>query len=91
MEATMLVIFDLLYREYCRARLAEMQKLLLLAGERAKPSKEGHGTADQTHDEKLPATTRLARRRSRRLTAAHPCCRSTRRRKNCGTTPEEAL
>ncbi|KRQ12963.1 hypothetical protein AOQ71_15435 [Bradyrhizobium manausense] len=52
MEATMLVIFDLLYREYCRARLAEMQRLLLLAGESAKPSKAGHGAADQTHDEK---------------------------------------
>ncbi|WP_228749899.1 hypothetical protein [Bradyrhizobium sp. BR 10261] len=48
----MLVIFDLLYREYCRARLAEMQKPLLLAGESAKPSKEGHGAADRTHDEK---------------------------------------
>ncbi|WP_271597593.1 hypothetical protein [Bradyrhizobium sp. CCBAU 45384] len=48
----MLVVFDLLYREYWRARLAEMQKLLLLAGESAKPSKEGHGAADQSHDEK---------------------------------------
>ena len=27
-------IFDLLYREYCRARLAEMRKQLLLSGER---------------------------------------------------------
>jgi hypothetical protein len=27
-------IFDLLYFEYCRARLAEMRKQLLIAGER---------------------------------------------------------
>ncbi|TYO67008.1 hypothetical protein FXV83_07285 [Bradyrhizobium hipponense] len=26
-------IFDLLYREYCRARLAEMRKQLLIAGQ----------------------------------------------------------
>ena len=26
-------IFDLLYREYCRARLAEMRKQLLIAGD----------------------------------------------------------
>jgi hypothetical protein len=44
------VIFDLLYREYCRARLAEMRKQLLLAGESAKPSKEDHGAADQSHN-----------------------------------------
>lgn len=29
----MSAIFDLLYREYCRARLAEMRKQLLLRGE----------------------------------------------------------
>ncbi len=33
MGATMPAIFDLLYREYCRARLAEMRKQLLIAGE----------------------------------------------------------
>jgi hypothetical protein len=27
-------VFDFLYREYCRARLAEMRKQLLLTGER---------------------------------------------------------
>jgi hypothetical protein len=27
-------IFDLLYREYCRARLAEMRKQLLISAER---------------------------------------------------------
>jgi hypothetical protein len=30
-------IFDLLYREYCRARLAEMRKELLISTERAVP------------------------------------------------------
>jgi hypothetical protein len=30
----MRVIFDLLYREYCRARLAEMRKQLLISPER---------------------------------------------------------
>jgi hypothetical protein len=29
-------IFDLLYREYCRARLAEMRKQLLISPERHK-------------------------------------------------------
>jgi hypothetical protein len=33
-------IFDLLYREYCRARLAEMPKQLLLMPQRHMPSKE---------------------------------------------------
>ena len=28
------VIFDILYREYCRARLAEMRKQLLISPER---------------------------------------------------------
>lgn len=31
--ATMPAIFDLLYREYCRARLAEMRKQLLITGQ----------------------------------------------------------
>lgn len=32
MGVRMPAIFDLLYREYCRARLAEMRKQLLLTG-----------------------------------------------------------
>jgi hypothetical protein len=33
----MSTIFDLLYREYCLARLAEMRKQLLLSGSREPP------------------------------------------------------
>jgi hypothetical protein len=38
-------IFDLLYREYCRARLAEMRKQLLIpiAGEELLQAHEDHG------------------------------------------------
>ena len=44
------VIFDLLYREYCRARLAERRNQLRLAGASAKRSKSDHGAADQSHN-----------------------------------------
>ena len=40
-------IFDLLYREYCRARLAEMHKQLLLTGKHPERLQADHDGADQ--------------------------------------------
>ncbi|GLR85879.1 hypothetical protein [Bradyrhizobium iriomotense] len=42
-------IFDLLYREYCRARLAEMRKQLLITGKRAEVLQADCDAADD-HD-----------------------------------------
>jgi hypothetical protein len=39
-------IFDLLYREYCRARLAEMRKQLLLTGKHPELFQPDHDPAD---------------------------------------------
>ena len=39
-------ILDLLYREYCRARLAEMQKYLLISAERHEVPEAICGTKD---------------------------------------------
>lgn len=44
-------IFDLLYREYCRARLAEMRKQLLIAAERSETLEADHHPAKQGDDE----------------------------------------
>ncbi|WFU43081.1 hypothetical protein QA640_11885 [Bradyrhizobium sp. CB82] len=41
-------IFDLLYREYCRARLAEMRKQLLIAGASAEGPQADCDVADET-------------------------------------------
>ncbi|WP_245453955.1 hypothetical protein [Bradyrhizobium sp. AC87j1] len=48
-------ILDLLYREYCRARLAEMRKQLLIAAERAEALEAHHHPADQVDDERTDA------------------------------------
>jgi hypothetical protein len=61
----MSVILDLLYREYCRARLAEMRKQLLLsvandkippansdAGDPAGPDDRGRGSGDDASTKK---------------------------------------
>lgn len=40
-------VFDLLYREYCRARLAEMRKQLLIAAERSEALEADYRPADQ--------------------------------------------
>ncbi|MGY4284909.1 hypothetical protein ACVWXO_004129 [Bradyrhizobium sp. LM2.7] len=40
-------IFDLLYREYCRARLAEMRKQLLIAGQSPEVLEADYDAADQ--------------------------------------------
>lgn len=44
-------IFDLLYREYCRARLAEMRKQLLIAAERSETLEADHHPAKRDDDE----------------------------------------
>lgn len=47
----MSTIFDLLYREYCMARLAEMRKQLLLTGSRERPeANRDAGHADRAAD-----------------------------------------
>ncbi len=46
MGVMMPAIFDLLYREYCRARLAEMRKQLLLTGKHPELFQEGCDPAD---------------------------------------------
>ncbi|WP_439361235.1 hypothetical protein [Bradyrhizobium sp. DASA03007] len=44
---SMPAIFDLLYREYCRARLAEMRKQLLIAGQDPESVQADCDRADQ--------------------------------------------
>ena len=46
-------ILELLYREYCRARLAEMRKQLLIATERAQAPDADHHPADRGDDDKM--------------------------------------
>jgi len=53
MGVIMPAILDLLYREYCRARLAEMRKQLLIATERAEALDADHHPADQGDDDKV--------------------------------------
>ncbi|OAF04899.1 hypothetical protein AYJ54_23030 [Bradyrhizobium centrolobii] len=48
MGVTMPAIFDLLYREYCRARLAEMRKQLLIRGKRPETLQADYDPADQS-------------------------------------------
>jgi hypothetical protein len=45
--ATMPAIFDLIYREYCRARLDEMRKQLLLNGKHPERLRADYDRADQ--------------------------------------------
>jgi hypothetical protein len=47
--AMMPAIFDLIYREYCRARLAEMRKQLLLSGKRPERLPADYDRADQSN------------------------------------------
>jgi hypothetical protein len=47
----MSVLFDILYREYCRARLAEMRKQLLLTDSHEAPEANcADGAADRAGD-----------------------------------------
>lgn len=47
MGVIMPAILDLLYVEYCRARLAEMRKQLLIAGKNPEVQQTDYGPADQ--------------------------------------------
>ncbi|MDA9532981.1 hypothetical protein ACM42_31835 [Bradyrhizobium sp. CCBAU 25338] len=55
MGVIMPTILDLLYREYCRARLAEMRKQLLIAAERSEAREADHHPAKQDDDERTDA------------------------------------
>ncbi|MEZ2142530.1 hypothetical protein AAE026_09500 [Bradyrhizobium sp. DN5] len=48
-------IFDMLYREYCRARLAEMRKQLLISAKRSEALEAHYPPADQGDDERTDA------------------------------------
>ncbi|WP_271589306.1 hypothetical protein [Bradyrhizobium sp. CCBAU 53415] len=48
-------IFDLLYREYCRARLAEMRKQLLISAEHFETLEADHHPAKLGDDETTDA------------------------------------
>ncbi|TCU73648.1 hypothetical protein EDE08_104328 [Bradyrhizobium sp. R2.2-H] len=51
MGVIMPAILDLLYREYCRARLAEMRKQLLIAAQRSETLEADHHPSKQGDDE----------------------------------------
>jgi len=55
MGVIMPAILDLLYREYCRARLAEMRKQLLIAAQRSETREAAHHPAKQDDDERADA------------------------------------
>ncbi|WP_456842547.1 hypothetical protein [Bradyrhizobium sp. USDA 4486] len=54
-------ILDLLYREYCRARLAEMRKQLLIATERFEALDADCHPADQGDENEMTAHHRTGR------------------------------
>jgi hypothetical protein len=60
MGVIMPTILDLLYREYCRARLAEMRKQLLIAAERFE-ALDAHHHPDQGDDERTDAQRKTGR------------------------------
>ncbi|WP_439371164.1 hypothetical protein [Bradyrhizobium sp. DASA03120] len=55
------IILDLLYREYCRARLAEMRKQLLIAAERFEALEADYLVSDQSDDARAAAHRKTAR------------------------------
>jgi len=55
MGVIMPTILDMLYREYCRARLAEMRKQLLIAVERSEALEAHHHPAVQGDDSRIDA------------------------------------
>ena len=61
MGVIMPTILDLLYREYCRARLAKMRKQLLIAAERAEALEAHYHPADQGDDERTDAQRKTGR------------------------------
>ncbi|MFL6839950.1 MAG: hypothetical protein ACJ8FZ_21955 [Bradyrhizobium sp.] len=54
-------ILDLLYREYCRARLSEMRKQLLIAPVRSEALKGDDHPADQGDDDRTDAHRKTGR------------------------------
>ncbi|WP_244552504.1 hypothetical protein [Bradyrhizobium sp. Ghvi] len=58
MGVRMPAIFELLYREYCRARLAEMRKQLLITPEGAEALDAKHHPADRDDDNKMDTDRR---------------------------------
>lgn len=56
MGVTMPAIFELLYKEFCRARLAEMRKQLLLTGKRPELFREDDGFSDPDGADSTDAT-----------------------------------
>ncbi|MET4043094.1 hypothetical protein [Bradyrhizobium sp. RT6a] len=60
MGVIMPTILNLLYREYCRARLAEMRKQLLIAAERSE-ALEAHRHPDQGDDERTDTQRKTGR------------------------------
>jgi hypothetical protein len=52
MGVIMPTILDMLYREYCRARLAEMRKQLLIAANRSEALEANHCPADPRDDDR---------------------------------------
>ncbi|MBB4370097.1 hypothetical protein GGD63_002890 [Bradyrhizobium sp. cir1] len=61
MGVIMPIILDLLYREYCRARLAEMRKQLLIAAERFEALEADYLLSDQSDDERSAADRKTGR------------------------------
>ena len=61
MGVIMPTILDMLYREYCRARLAEMRKQLLIIAQRSEASEAHHHLADQGDDERTDAQRKTGR------------------------------
>ncbi|MHB0771589.1 hypothetical protein [Bradyrhizobium sp. 5.13L] len=61
MGVIMPTILDLLYREYCRARLAEMRKQLLIAAKRSEAFEADHRPAEQSDDERTAALGKTGR------------------------------
>ncbi|MCA1414397.1 hypothetical protein I6F30_25075 [Bradyrhizobium sp. NBAIM20] len=60
MGVIMPIILDLLYREYCRARLAEMRKQLLIAAELFEALEADYLLSDQS-DERAAAYRKTGR------------------------------
>ncbi|WFU76870.1 hypothetical protein [Bradyrhizobium sp. CB2312] len=61
MGVIMPTILDLLYREYCRARLAEMRKQLLIATERFEALEANCLPADQADEDGTKAHRKTGR------------------------------
>lgn len=61
MGVIMPAILDLLYREYCRARLAEMRKQLLIATERFEALDADCHPADQDDENETKAHHKTGR------------------------------